>query len=943
MAMLRYSSATVVEPHVSSEQWTKSVCCGHKGGCICGGKNCRTKVARTILAKYSPEKYLLSHSTIIAAVDVDEAKNSKSKYKDYLIKPEYSKFVNNNGDAWTKKMLAASYRTFIGANNYCFAAGTRILMADGTYRNIESIQKGDRVINRKGEIDTVTETFCRESDEIVEIKSTNILSRSLFVTKNHPFWLYHARETCPKTGRPNSFNPEKDYCHLDKWVGFSIGSHRKAGEIFPSGLTPEWRTADEIDIKRDFLTHPVPNIENEDEEINANRAELIGWFLAEGSYSAQNTFRVGDCGIVFNLGNNEADVAERLSKLLVEEFGQYLRIDCKPRLYETESGSLCLSLCNQVVADYFKKWCSKYAWAKKLPEKALWFPKNLQAIILKSCLNGDGCGTITSRGYILEMKSQALIQQLLLISWRLGLSPTYKETGVLSRYSECSDVDGYEVYSDPETGKKSRPGYMIRFSTRDSKRLNDLLKVSDERISQRISKRFTHIFQKDGNSWILSKIDSIEPVHAKCSVYNLEVENDNSYIAEGVIVHNCEHVQIPELSKGKVIDAVLREVPIGKDKFGKDLTTYYCDILVATDRKHKDLVAKIEGGQTSSLSMGCKIAFSQCTKCGNIAVDETQACPCVRYEKNNVFYDEQGNQRKIAELCGHHTQEDSVTFVDASWVANPAFTGAVVRNIINPPENIMAKIREAEKKKAYEYEEGDFLKAAHKTAQQAPITEEAGPTDTPPTEDTTAPAEGDAPAEGETPEETPAETPPQEEPEDPVVTWKNKIKTKLLDELGNQILQEFSGESENTGPRELETLDENLIQPTAALKQVWKMKKSWDKYLAKVAGNLDTKNFDKLRFGSYMILTSKDLTVLKDYGYNRRDFLAVMSFLDQCYKSPLSKEVKKAIAIVGCSKGKTVNQLSNELDKQAGRKLTASEGARALAWLRLMDFYADHN
>lgn len=523
MAMFRNSSATVVEPHVSSDQWVKSVCCGHKGGCICGGKNCRTKVARTILAKYSPEKYLLSHSTIIAAVDVDEAKNSKSKYKDYLIKPEYSKLVNNNGDAWTKKMLAASYRTFVGANSY------------------------------------------------------------------------------------------------------------------------------------------------------------------------------------------------------------------------------------------------------------------------------------------------------------------------------------------------------------------------------------------------------------------------------------LEHVQIPELSKGKVIDAVLREVPIGKDKFGKDLTTYYVDILVATDRKHKDLVAKIENGQMSTLSMGCKIAFSQCTKCGNIAVDETQACPCVRYEKNNVFYDEQGNQRKIAELCGHSDEPDSVTFVDASWVANPAFTGAVVRNIINPPENIMSKIKEAENKKAYEYEDGDFLKAAHKTAQQSPITEEAGPTDTPPTEDTTAPAEGEAPAEGDIPEETPAETPPQEEPEDPVVTWKNKIKTKLLDELGNQILQEFSGESDNTGPRELETLDENLIQPTAALKQVWKMKKSWDKYLAKVAGNLDAKNFDKLRFGSYMILTSKDLTVLKDYGYNRRDFLAVMSFLDQCYKTPLSKEVKKAIAIVGCSKGKTVNQLSNELDKQAGRKLTASEGARALAWLRLMDFYADHN
>src|SRR5512135_348888 len=102
MAMLRYGSAQVVEASIQSDKWTKTVCCGHKGKCACGGKTCRVKTARTILAKYSPEKYLLSHCTIIAAVDTDNASSSKSEHKDYLIKPAYSKFVNNNGDAWTK-------------------------------------------------------------------------------------------------------------------------------------------------------------------------------------------------------------------------------------------------------------------------------------------------------------------------------------------------------------------------------------------------------------------------------------------------------------------------------------------------------------------------------------------------------------------------------------------------------------------------------------------------------------------------------------------------------------------------------------------------------------------------------------------------------------------------------------------------------------------------
>jgi len=543
MAMMRYGSATVVEPHVTSEQWQKSVCCGHKGKCACGTNSCRTKVARTVIAKYSPEKYLLSHCSIIAAVDVDEAPTSKSAYKDYLIKPEYSKFVNNNGDAWTKTLLANAYRTFIGADNF------------------------------------------------------------------------------------------------------------------------------------------------------------------------------------------------------------------------------------------------------------------------------------------------------------------------------------------------------------------------------------------------------------------------------------LEHVQIKELSKGKVIDAALREVPVGKTKEGKDLTTFYVDILVATDRKHKDLVAKIESKQMQSLSMGCKIAFSICSKCGNKAVDETQSCEHVRYEKNNTFYDDNGVQRKVAELCGHINDKESVTFMDASWVANPAFTGAVVRNVITPPEDVLAKIKKAEKKEAYTYNASDFLKAAKLAADPKEETPENPWAGDVPKED--APAAAEAPAEGGTPEgEVPAEAPADEAtPADPASTpeeaapeealpeepgrddlkqWKIKIKQKLLKQIGDEISSELSGEDEE-GPIGPDSLDESLIQPTAstALKQMWSMKNSWDKYLKKTAGHLDEKSYSKLKFGTYMILTGNDMSALKDYGYNRRDFLAVLSSLDGCFKNPLPLDVKKAVASLSGTKGMTLDKLSFAIQKLSGRKLSNEEINKSVVWLKLMDSYGE--
>lgn len=138
-----------------------------------------------------------------------------------------------------------------------------------------------------------------------------------------------------------------------------------------------------------------------------------------------------------------------------------------------------------------------------------------------------------------------------------------------------------------------------------------------------------------------------------------------------------EHLQIPEMSKGKIIDAAARDIG----------DSVYIDILVATHRKFKPLVASIQSGQLQTLSMGCNVAHTQCSKCGNVAADTTQLCRHIKYEKGNHFLDALGKTRKIAELCGHISEEPgSVRFIEASWVANPAFTGAVLRNILTPEE-----------------------------------------------------------------------------------------------------------------------------------------------------------------------------------------------------------------------------------------------------------------
>lgn len=155
-----------------------------------------------------------------------------------------------------------------------------------------------------------------------------------------------------------------------------------------------------------------------------------------------------------------------------------------------------------------------------------------------------------------------------------------------------------------------------------------------------------------------------------------------------------EHIQIPEMSKGKIIDAAARDIG----------DSIYVDILVATQRRHRSLISAITSGQLQTLSMGCQVEHTTCTKCGNVAYDETQLCNHIRYFKGNEWVDELGKKRKIAELCGHINEEPgSVKFIEASWVANPAFTGAVLRNVLSPEE--LAEIRQVGEKMSIAFAE----------------------------------------------------------------------------------------------------------------------------------------------------------------------------------------------------------------------------------------------
>jgi len=137
----------------------------------------------------------------------------------------------------------------------------------------------------------------------------------------------------------------------------------------------------------------------------------------------------------------------------------------------------------------------------------------------------------------------------------------------------------------------------------------------------------------------------------------------SSFVEYGTVY--VEHDQNPERAKGKVLDAIARDMG----------DTILIDLLFCVDRRHADLVNNIETGIANAVSMGCSTKYTVCCICGNMARDESEYCKHIK-NKNVMYPCADGKMRRAAELCYDNA------FFDCSIVANPAFAGAIFRKLV---------------------------------------------------------------------------------------------------------------------------------------------------------------------------------------------------------------------------------------------------------------------
>ena len=142
----------------------------------------------------------------------------------------------------------------IGVGPGCFAAGTRILMANGTYKNIEKITKGEFVINKNGKSVKVLKAFSTGIRKVVKVK-TNHFYKPTLVTPDHQYWVGDLSSTSKKTiasaGYSNLLDKKaKSIPKASKYKWCEIGSDKNFVSLMPRNIEFEMPTTFNIELKK---------------------------------------------------------------------------------------------------------------------------------------------------------------------------------------------------------------------------------------------------------------------------------------------------------------------------------------------------------------------------------------------------------------------------------------------------------------------------------------------------------------------------------------------------------------------------------------------------------------------------------------------------------------------------------------------------------------------
>jgi len=422
----------------------------------------------------------------------------------------------------------------IGVGPGCFAAGTRILMSNGTYKNIEDIKPGDRVINKDGKSRSVLNAFSTGVRKVVKVRNS-IFYRDTYTTPDHKYFvgdLSTITKTFQSEGYAKSLSkPTRKGDSKLKWQ--EIGASNKVALLLPKHI--EFELADDFDIpiyirdggngyssvKNTIDCHLTPGYE---------LGYLFGTFLGDGHAMIANNGKTNTGAVYWYFGLEEGEIAEKLKSCVRFVCNRSLKIKKKDNII------LC-SLYHKPLAEYLASFGKGIY--KHLPNNLFVKDYNYLQGLLDGLIDSDG--TIEKNGRInFTNTSQQLIELFNVV--------TYLLTGTFPNNQKCNVSVGNLTGANIENFNTT---YVARINTTASKRLIDLYQVS----------KLLEYSVQDEN----------------LEVFDLTIDCDtHSFIADNAIVHNSLCTTRVETGNGYPQLSALYNVTNGvyRSREDDDKTTY---------------------------------------------------------------------------------------------------------------------------------------------------------------------------------------------------------------------------------------------------------------------------------------------------------------------------------------------------------------------------------
>ncbi len=411
--------------------------------------------------------------------------------------------------------------------NDCLVPGTMIFTKNGAVP-IEDIKAGDLVLTHKNRFKKVTainKRIIKNGDNVYNA-NVSLGNQGLTSTGNHPLSaivkkskhqnVFKNREwvnmdklsmgdylSMPKTTGINANVPGSDFIDLTHWVQATISNTNLGLKIVEGNFISKGGMG-----KSEVTVIPTKIA------LDDTFLYVLGKYLADGNTDAYSS----KVSFAFNISESRQ---VKLVGTFFKSFGL--------SVYQPVVGNgITLSFSSVVFSTLFRKMfgtkSDNKVFPKISPETSLfdsWSREQLRKILL-GYIDGDGHIRKSGQGFMVYTVSKTLGWQLSFIFGLFGLVaiPTVRYHNKV-------------VHKNPRANpEKWNIGYSLDFS-----------KGYMNRFFNKVDGIISRVKAKEESDFYRIRISNIKTITYDGFVYNFSVEDDESYVANGVCVHNCHYAE----------------------------------------------------------------------------------------------------------------------------------------------------------------------------------------------------------------------------------------------------------------------------------------------------------------------------------------------------------------------------------------------------------------